>query len=300
MQWAAFSGYYDDADAAVKTGTSYFSYAGDRTGLALTDFPELGADNRSLTLKYSKPFADWETALGGPGVDIPAHVLAGKAGLRDVPALVELLKHTPRGDVRAPKPANARLRALADVWNNGFDSKTLPADPMLYLSNGPYIVKSLAPDQSLTLVRNKDYNGARNPSWTRSTSATSVPPQPRLDAQNHERRHCGPAGSHGHGGPATALQSQGVTADIGNQLAYDHLDLNYSGPFADKDVRQAFLKAVPRKDIADKIVEETGLESRRRSIPRCSFRTRPDTPIPFGTTGHRLTRTWTSRPPKVS
>ena len=95
VQWAAFSGYYDDADAAAKTGTSYFSYAGDRTGLALTDFPELGADNRSLTLKYSRPFADWETALGGPGVDIPAHVLAGKAGFNDVPALVELLKAHP-------------------------------------------------------------------------------------------------------------------------------------------------------------------------------------------------------------
>ena len=47
LQWAAFSGYYDDADAEAKTGTSYFSYAGDPTGIALTDFPELG-DRRPL------------------------------------------------------------------------------------------------------------------------------------------------------------------------------------------------------------------------------------------------------------
>jgi peptide/nickel transport system substrate-binding protein len=43
---------------------------------------------------------------------------------------------------------------------------------------------------------------------------------------------------------------------VGNQLAYDHLDLNFSGPFADKNVREAFLKSVPRKDIVDKIVKK--------------------------------------------
>ena len=47
LQWAAFSGYYNDADRGGKTGTSYFSYAGDPTGLALTDFPEIG-DGRTL------------------------------------------------------------------------------------------------------------------------------------------------------------------------------------------------------------------------------------------------------------
>ena len=92
LQWAAFSGYYDDADPEAKTGTSYFSYAGDPTGLALTDFPELGSDGRSMTVKYSQPFPDWETALGGPGIDIPAHVLAAKAGLRDTKAFIELLQ----------------------------------------------------------------------------------------------------------------------------------------------------------------------------------------------------------------
>ena len=129
LQWAAFSGYYDDADAEAKTGTSYFSYAGDPTGIALTDFPELGDDGRSMTLKYSKPFADWEIAIGGPGIDIPAHVLAKKAGLADAKAFVDLVKGMPRGDAKAPKPANAQLKAMADMWNTGFDTKTLPADP---------------------------------------------------------------------------------------------------------------------------------------------------------------------------
>ena len=50
LQWAAFSGYYDDAAPDGKAGTSYFSYAGDPAGLALTGFPDLGADGRTLTL----------------------------------------------------------------------------------------------------------------------------------------------------------------------------------------------------------------------------------------------------------
>ena len=256
LQWAAFSGYYDDADAEAKTGSSYFSYAGDRAGLALTDFPELGADNRSMTLKYSKPFADWEIALGGPGIDIPAHVLAGKAGMNGAPALVELLKNTPRGDTRAPKPANAQLRALADVWNAGFDTKTLPADPFLFLSNGPYIVKAVVPDQSLALVRNKDYNWGPEPKLDNITvrylgSATS-----QLDAlKNGNADIATLQPSADTVDQLTALQSQGVTADVGNQLAYDHLDLNFTGPFAEKNVREAFLKTVPRKDIVDKIVK---------------------------------------------
>ena len=62
-----------------------------------------------MTLKYSKPFPDWEIALGGPGIDIPAHVLAKKAGLTDTKAFIELLKGIPRGDSKAPKPANAQL-----------------------------------------------------------------------------------------------------------------------------------------------------------------------------------------------
>ena len=52
-----------------------------------------------------------------------------------------------------------------------------------------------------------------------------------------------------------ALESQGVTVEVG-QLAYDHIDLNFSGPFDDKRVREAFMKSVPRKDIVDKIVKK--------------------------------------------
>jgi peptide/nickel transport system substrate-binding protein len=257
LQWAAFSGYYNDADAEGKTGTSYFSYAGDPTGIALTDFPELGDDGRSMTLKYSKPFADWEIALGGPGIDIPAHVLAKKAGLADTKAFIDLLKGMPRGDSKAPKPANAQLKAMADLWNTGFDTKTLPADPSLYLSNGPFLVKSVNQDQSLTMVKNKDYNWGPEAQLDEITVRYIGEAPAQVQAlKNGEADIIAPQASADTVEQLKALESQGVTVDVGNQLAYDHIDLNYSGPFADKNVREAFMKAVPRTDIVDKIVKK--------------------------------------------
>jgi peptide/nickel transport system substrate-binding protein len=256
LQWAAFSGFYDDADAESGTGTSYFSYAGDRSGAATTDFPELGADNRSMTLKYSKPVADWEVAFGGPGIDIPAHVLARKSGLNDLDALIELLKRSPRGDSGAPKPANAQLRAIADMWNTGFDTKTLPADPMLYLSNGPYIVRSVEPDQSLTMVRNKDYNWGPEPKLDEITVRYIGSAAAQVQTlKNNDADIIALQASAETMDQLTALQSQGVTAEVGNQLAYDHLDLSFTGPFAERNVREAFLKTVPRNEIVDKIVK---------------------------------------------
>ncbi|WP_427171803.1 ABC transporter family substrate-binding protein [Arthrobacter sp. 92] len=263
LQWAAFSGYYDDADPAAKTGTSYFSYAGDPTGLKLTSFPEIGDNNRSMTVKYSKPFADWEIVLGGPGIDIPAHVLAKKAGLNDAQALIDYFKSKPKGDSKAPKPADDKLKAMSDLWNTGFDTKTLPADPTLFLSNGPYVVKSINQDQSLTMVRNKDYNWGPAASLDEITVRYigSAPAQVQA-LKNGEADIIAPQASADTLDQLKALKSQGVTVDQGNQLSYDHIDLNYSGPLADKNVREAFMKTVPRKDIVDKIVKKLDPEAK--------------------------------------
>jgi peptide/nickel transport system substrate-binding protein len=263
LTWASGSAYYDDANAEKKTGTTYFLTAADTSGLNLTDFPEIGSDNRSITLKYSKPFADWELALGfagNGGIDIPAHVVAQKAGLKDAQALVDLFKSVPRGDAAAPKPVNAQLKKVADFWSTGFDSKTLPSDPSLFLSNGPYVVKDVVAEQSLTLVRNKDYNWGPTPHADEIVVRTigSAPAQVQA-LKNGEVDIINPQASADTVEQIKALD--GVELLQGKQLSYDHLDLNYSGPFADKDVRTAFMLTVPRKDIVDKIIKKIDPEA---------------------------------------
>lgn len=260
LQWATQSGHYDDAkldaDGNVTAGTQYFQFAGDTSGLGLTDFPEIGDNGKSVTLKYSKPFADWEISFGAPLVDVPAHVIAQKAGLKDAAALTALLKGMPKGNPDAPVAVNPDLKKVADVWNTGFDTKTMPTDTSLFLSDGPYVVKSIVPDQSMTLTRNKDYNWGPVPSLDEITIRYIGDSSAQIQAlKNGEADIIAPQASADTVSQLKALSSQGVTVDQGAQLSYDHLDLNFSGPLKDKNVREAFMKTVPRPDIVNKIIK---------------------------------------------
>ena len=188
-------------------------------------------------------------------------MVAKQAGLKDAQALVDLLKGIKRGDSTSPQPANAELMAVADFWSTGFESKTLPSDPNLYLSNGPYIIKSVVPEQSVTLVRNKDYNWGPTPKLDEIVVRTIGAAPAQVQAlKNGEVDIINPQASADTVDQLKALS--GVNLLVGNQLSYDHLDLNFSGPLAEQSVREAFLKTVPRKDIVDKIIKKIDPEAK--------------------------------------
>jgi peptide/nickel transport system substrate-binding protein len=132
----------------------------------------------------------------------------------------------------------------------------MPTDTSLFLSNGPYVVKSVVPDQSMTLTRNKDYNWGPVPSLDEITVRYIGDASAQIQAlKNGEADIIAPQASADTVNQLKALSSQGVTLDQGSQLSYDHLDLNYSGPLKDKNVRAAFMKTVPRADIVSKIIK---------------------------------------------
>jgi peptide/nickel transport system substrate-binding protein len=251
LSWAAGSGYFDDADPTAGTGSTYFATASDTSGLAGTVFPELGDDGRSITLEYATPYADWEVAFD---VGLPAHVVAAKSGLNDEEDLVELLRDTPRGNPEEPA-SNTELKAVSDFWNSGFDTKTLPDDPALYLSSGPYIVVEIVPETSMRLVRNRDYVWGAEP-WLDEINIrfTGALPAAAEALRNGQADIISPQPSTGTDELLAGLAGQGITVERYNQSGYDHLDLNFSGPFADRDVRKAFLKTVPRQPIVDAVV----------------------------------------------
>ena len=253
LAWAAGSGFFDDADPVAGTGTKYFSAASDTTGLATTVFPEIGGDGRSITLEYGSPYADWEVAFD---VGLPAHVVAAKGGLNDEEDLIETLRDSPRGD--AKKPAlNTDLQAVSTFWNSGFDARTLPGDPAVYLSNGPYIVRDIVPGTSVTLVRNKDYVWGPEPYLDDVTIQFTDSVQAAVDSLKSGRVDIiSPQPSAGSEDLFSGLESQGIALQRFSQSGYDHLDLNFSGVFAEDKVREAFLKTVPRKEIVEGIVGE--------------------------------------------
>ncbi|MDQ4501986.1 ABC transporter family substrate-binding protein [Sinomonas sp. ASV322] len=257
LNWAANSAWFDDENPKAKTGTSYFSTAGDPTGLNNTKFPEVSSDGKTFTLTYTTPYADWETAIGANNgtIDVPAHVVAKKAGLADAKALFDLMKGLKKGDPSSPQPANETLKKAGDFYNTGFDTKTLPTDTSLFLSNGPYVVKDIVADQSMTLVKNKDFT------WGPTANLDSIviryigsAPAQIQALKNGEADIIAPQASSDTIQQLKAIP--GVTVLQGHQLSYDHIDLNFTGPLADKDVRTAFMLTVPRQDIVDKIIKQ--------------------------------------------
>ena len=267
LAWAVQSAHFDDGTAdpesgEVTKGTNYFNYAGDTTGLGLTDVPEVGDDGRSITLEYSKPFADYEVAFGAMtdgGISIPAHVVATNAGLADEAALVELIQTAPAGDPEKPEE-RPELEAVAEFWNSGFDTKSLPTDPALFLSNGPFIVSDMVPDQSMTLIRNEDYDWGPQPKVDEITVRYIGEAPAQVQAlQNGEVDIIAPQASADTVEQLEALE--GVTVEQGNQLSYDHLDLNFNGVFKDAKVREAFMKTVPREQIVDTIIRKLNPEA---------------------------------------
>ena len=254
LAWAVQSGFFNDAtsdaDGNVTSGTTYFDYAGDTSGLGLADKPVIGDNNKSITLTYSEAYADWQLVTP---IDAPAHVVAAQAGV-DIKDVLAAMESMPRGDAAKPAEANKDLKAFADFWNTGFDATSLPSDKSLYLSSAAMVLDSWVPKQSITLVKNPEYKGAQIPSVDKIVVRFIGDAQAQVTAlQNGEVDIINPQASADTIKSLQALDN--VTTLTGDQFSYDHLDLSFNTPvFKDAKVREAFLKVVPRQQILDAIV----------------------------------------------
>ena len=254
LAWAIASGHYDSAkfddEGNVTSGTQYFQIAGSTAGVDATDFPEVSNDNRTITLKYSTPYVDWE--LVNP-IAQPAHIVAKKAGLSSAADLTKLLKGLPKGDPANPAPADPTLKKAADFVNTGYDVTAFPTDKDLLVSSGPFVVSSWTPGQSLTMTPNKYYAGGLKPNVDKIVFRIIPDANAQVTAlQNGEVDIINPQAS---ADTITALKQTSAKILTGAQASYDHLDLNFKSPvFADAKVREAFLKTIPRQQILDSIV----------------------------------------------
>jgi peptide/nickel transport system substrate-binding protein len=254
LAWAIASGHYDsakfDSEGNVTSGTQYFQIAGSTAGVDATDFPTVSNNNRTITLKYSTPYVDWE--LVNP-IAQPAHIVAKKAGLSSAADLTKLLKSLPKGNPDSPQPADPTLKKAADFVNTGYDVTAFPTDKDLLVSSGPFVVSSWTPGQSLTMVKNKYYAGGLKPSVDKIVFRIIPDANAQVTAlQNGEVDIINPQAS---ADTITALKQTSAKILTGAQASYDHLDLNFKSPvFADPKVREAFLKTIPRQQILDSIV----------------------------------------------
>jgi Bacterial extracellular solute-binding proteins, family 5 Middle. len=253
LGWAETSCYYDsatmDANGKVTKGTQYFVTA---AGCPFaTGLPTVSSDNLSITFQYDKPYVDWN--IVSP-IAQPAHVVAKAAGVSTAD-LTKAFLNTPKGDTTNPAPANATLKKAADFVNTGYDATSLPSNKDLLVSGGPLMVSAWTPKQSMTLVKNPEYKGSHTIKFDKLVMRFIGDANAQVTAlQNGEVDAIQPQAS---ADTVKALQGASGTKVIqGDQVAYDHLDLNFkSSVFKDPTVRQAFLLTIPREQILDAIVK---------------------------------------------
>ena len=232
--------------------------------------PVLSADKMSVTLQYKKPIANWD--IYGPGPS-PVHTLVlmaeGKTSLQSVSAN-EAAKD--RFLAAFKDKDSTLLKKIGKIWSEDYtittvDSKT---NPLLLVSNGGFIIDSAVAKTSVTLVKNPKYNSGPALSGTvdkivfkfigDGTAAAQALANGELDVY---------AGQATADGVAALKKISSVNVVGTDQVAYEHWDLHYdtvvdeapyTGLFSVKDgakskaLRQAFLLALPRNEIMEKLI----------------------------------------------
>jgi len=232
--------------------------------------PTLSSDHMSVTLRYKKPIANWDIYGPGPSAVHALVLMAeGKTSLQSVSAN-EAAKD------RFLKAFNDKdttlLKKIGKVWSEDFtittvDSKT---NPLLLISNGGFQIDSAVAKTSVTLVKNPKYNSGPALSGTvdkivfkfigDGTAAAQALANGELDL------YAGQATADG----VSALKKISSVNVVGtDQVAYEHWDLHYNtvvdeapytGLFSvnagakSKALRQAFLLALPREEMMEKLI----------------------------------------------
>jgi peptide/nickel transport system substrate-binding protein len=232
--------------------------------------PVLSANKMTVTLQYKKPIANWDIYGPGPSsVHALVHLADGKTKLgtaaENLAAKEKFLKAFTSKDT-------AYLKKLAKSWNEDFnitaiDDKT---NPLLLVSNGGFMIESAVTKQSVTLVKNPKYNSGPALSGGvdkvifkyigDGTAAAQALANGELDIY---------AGQATADGVARLKAIKGVNVLGKDEVAYEHWDLRYdnvsgqdpyNGPFSYKfgqksqDLRTAFLLALPRQEIMEKLI----------------------------------------------
>ncbi|MBF0809008.1 ABC transporter family substrate-binding protein [Rothia nasimurium] len=242
LAWATQSGHFDSEDGEL----TYFDFAGETAGLGGAEVPVVSEDGRSISFTYPKAFANWEIAYD---IDKPAHVVAELAGMTE-DELIETI------ETATPGEENENLRKIADAWNTGYNTTTFPSNEALTVGNGPYLVTAVEENQSVTLTANPNYQGDKKPAIGEVVLKVQGDVATQIQAlQNGEVNAVAPQASIDTVSQLEALS--GVVTETQPDQAYDHLDLNVKegSPFADENIRKAFLLTVPRQDIVDKLIK---------------------------------------------
>lgn len=268
---AAYTAAFDPDSGAILEGFTYkestgVSFDSSSESIELiTEIPEISEDGMSLTATWDSFYVDYATGGVFPGV--PAHVVGQNAlGIEDpMEAKAALIDAIQR---RFEDPADVEdIKAISESWNRDFDATSLPENPSVYASYGPYNLVDFTDDGTMTFEAREDYSWGPQPHVQTIVYSIIADPTAAVQAMaNEEIDIIQPQATADILEQLEGIADRGVEVLQGDGATYEHIDLaqNNGGPFDpaayDGDeakalaVRQAFLHAVPRQDIIDRLI----------------------------------------------
>jgi peptide/nickel transport system substrate-binding protein len=265
-QEAAYAEAFDPETGALVEGYTYKESTGvsfDTISESLqlvTQFPEISEDGRSVTATWDSFYVDYQTS--GMVTGVPAHVVGQQAlGIEDpMEAKAALIEAFQNNDTAAIKP-------ISETYNTYFDATSLPDDPGVYVGYGPYNLVDFTEDGTMTFEANPDYTWGPQPHVQTIVYSIIGDPVAAVQAmENEEIDIIQPQATPDLLTQLEEIADRGIEVIQDDAALYEHVDLavNNGGPFdpaaygGDAEqalaVRRAFLHAVPRQDIVDRLI----------------------------------------------
>ena len=269
---AAYAAAFDPETGALLEGFTYkastgvnFDSASESLSL-ITQFPEISEDGRSLTATWDTFYVDY--AQFGVFPSIPSHVVAQNAlGIEDPMEAKAAMIDALRARYDDPAGDAADVKAIAESYNRDFDHTALPDNPGVYAGFGPYNLVDFTDDGTMTFEAREDYTWGPQPKVQTIVYSIIGDPVAAVQAmENEEVDIIQPQATADILTQLEGIADRGVEVIQGDGATYEHIDLavNNGGPFdpaayggdAEKAlaVRRAFLHAVPRQDIVDRLI----------------------------------------------
>jgi peptide/nickel transport system substrate-binding protein len=241
----------------------------------IVGLPQVSADNLAVTLRWPYPIPNWD--LYGPGV-FPVHALSLIAdGKKKLGTAAENLAAKKKFRTAFEKKSSAPLKKMGAAWSTAYNIKSVDksTNPLLLVNNGPYLVRSAVADQSVTLALNPRYNSGPKTNGVKTIVVRTIA-DGTAAAQALANKEIDIYSGQPTADAVAQLKSfAGVTVLGGNGAVYEHVDIRtgsgpsvadpYTGLFAytgnaaadakAKDLRTAFLLAIPRQEIVDRLVK---------------------------------------------
>ena len=246
--------------AATSLGGSNFYSVRRDSGLQFAKIASIPkAGEKTLTLEFSSPVADYQTALT---LSVAAHTVAAKAfGSSDaIAAKTAALNAIVNQDLTA-------LDALAEAYRSGFDSWQGITDETLFVSSGAYRVSKVSGKTSVELVANTNYQNGHLPRvqtvtlkyYSDSTAAIAAMSSGDVDIATAEDSGIASLGD--ILGLVSTIKSPKVTSVVKSGASTEQVIFNFRStsvfspernnqdPAAALAVRKAFLNLVPKNRI---------------------------------------------------